>query len=828
MLSPGQRTHTRAQLLFHVALVAACLLTSARVSAERHVSVGTDHTCRVTETQDVACTGDNTAGKAAIQAGPFHGVSSGANFTCGLFTNGTGVCWSVLTGHTSGNTLRDPAGGAIRFLDLAAGSRHVCGNAPSGAVSCYGDNTRGECTPPSGVLFQGISAGDGYTCGVTRAGSVMCWGDANSPVRAAGAVPTGTGFAEVACGSTHACALRIDGNMSCWGDNRGFAATPPPVPPPGGYSWVSAGANITCAIATIGRAVSCWGTSDAGTPFPANTLSAAEVSCGGSVCWSVRQSDNELEYKGWRVSNMPVVGGSTWTQQPISGVRSWRALASSADGTKLVAAASGAYLYTSVDSGATWAQRDSIRSWFAVASSANGTKLVAAVFSGYMYTSVDSGITWTQRTTDAVRNWRSIASSADGIKLVACASEDLLYTSVDSGVSWTPRDSSCNWQSVASSADGTKLIAANPGLNVDAGYLYVSTNSGVSWTASGTLRFWSAVASSADGTKLVAVVGTSGSTGLLYTSVNGGATWTQRDSQRTWGCVASSADGTKLVAGVNPGYLYTSLDSGISWMQRESSQAWKAVASSADGGNLVAAAYGGYVYSQSAGRASSCNSPPSTCAGGEAVTTWRQLSLGSPCNNGTATLSNTTFIAPLTAATMSGWNPALTSVDMRGAHVTAIEAGTFASPVLFTLQTMWLSPNSCGRLRVYNGTFTGLSSLSRINSAAVGSADLSGLGLYSMTPGTLSLDVLRGLTSIIEVTLVNNNISTFIAPSGTWRHPAITTLALCKGNPGVPMSFTTPGMFVPSHPCEWCQRAPQPRFPSTPHQVQPWTCESVV
>src|ERR1035441_8337531 len=54
--------------------------------------------------------------------------------------------------------------------------------------------------------------------------------------------------------------------------------------------------------------------------------------------------------------------------------------------------------------------------WTAVASSANGTKLVATCTTG-LYPSTASGATWTAR--DTSRYWAAVASSADGVKLVA-------------------------------------------------------------------------------------------------------------------------------------------------------------------------------------------------------------------------------------------------------------------------------------------------------------------------------------------------------------------------------------------------------------------------
>jgi hypothetical protein len=67
--------------------------------------------------------------------------------------------------------------------------------------------------------------------------------------------------------------------------------------------------------------------------------------------------------------------------------------------------------------GTRWTAHDSVRFWDAVASSADGSKLVAAEQGGQLYTSIDSGLSWTAR--DSARNWWSVASSADGSKLVA-------------------------------------------------------------------------------------------------------------------------------------------------------------------------------------------------------------------------------------------------------------------------------------------------------------------------------------------------------------------------------------------------------------------------
>lgn len=286
----------------------------------------------------------------------------------------------------------------------------------------------------------------------------------------------------------------------------------------------------------------------------------------------------------------PLPGG--WTPRETN--RGWHSVASSADGSKLVASVFGGLIYTSSDSGASWTARASSQSWRGVASSSDGTKLVACGWGGgQIYTSSDSGATWTARASN--RNWYSVASSADGTKLIASDQGGQIYTSSDSGQTWAPRESNRNWLSVASSADGMKLVAGN-----DGGRIYTSVDSGNTWTTStAPVASWYSIASSADGIKLVACdCYGSGGGGRIYTSTNSGASWIPRDSNREWWCVASSADGSRLAACVRSGQIYTSSDSGATWIPEASNLYWFSVASSADGMRLVACVYGGQIYTR--------------------------------------------------------------------------------------------------------------------------------------------------------------------------------------------------------------------------------------
>ena len=309
----------------------------------------------------------------------------------------------------------------------------------------------------------------------------------------------------------------------------------------------------------------------------------------------------------------------TWTQTSAPS-ESWGSVASSADGTKLVAVVYDGGIYTSTNSGTTWTQTSAPNGhWFSVASSADGTKLAAANYTS-IFTSSDSGSTWISNNVSAVALY-SIASSADGNKLVAVGfsigtPNGTICTSTNAGATWTQASApSLRWSSIASSADGTKLVAAVEFLGgvvvqLPDGPVYTSTNSGITWTIStAPSNNWHSVASSADGTKLAAA-SVSGSSGI-YTSTNSGMTWAQTSAPHgNWGSIVSSADGTRLIA-VNGNYIYTSTNSGSTWTSNNAPiTSWTSVASSVDGNEMIASE-GGSIYIAQITPAPSMNIRPS-------------------------------------------------------------------------------------------------------------------------------------------------------------------------------------------------------------------------
>ncbi len=341
------------------------------------------------------------------------------------------------------------------------------------------------------------------------------------------------------------------------------------------------------------------------------------VNGAGAGGWKIVQNAGQAVY----AKNLGDMAGRNWTGHGLS--TRWVSVASSADGSKLVALESVNLLpdgsrvpgkiYTSSDSGASWVQSGGPNvpsaEWESVASSADGSKLVAVASSGQVYTSSTSGASWDLSSGPNAApsiTWNSAASSADGNDLVIGGAATI-YTSRDAGTNWKASTGpnaapNGNWLSIASSVDGSKLVAARYGSTI-----YTSADHGANWSPSSgpqqaPMALWRSVASSADGSKLVAVA-TSG----VYVSSDSGANWVLSNAAPIGGLsVACSVDGSKLViGGSSPNTIYTSNDSGANWAVSSGpnappSASWHSVASSADGSKLVAVGTATQIYTSTA------------------------------------------------------------------------------------------------------------------------------------------------------------------------------------------------------------------------------------
>jgi hypothetical protein len=292
----------------------------------------------------------------------------------------------------------------------------------------------------------------------------------------------------------------------------------------------------------------------------------------------------------------------------------WSCVACSADGSKLVAAVAGGWIYTSTNSGTTWEPRTSAGiDWRSVASSADGVRLAAVRGDSWVFISSDSGATWTQTSVQAYNN---VVSSADGTNLAALKGPAVFaMVSTNAGTDWSLSSAdgakSAKPISLACSADGTTLLASGSA-SFNFGFLDISRSWGAfatneagyytTWVetapSNSLVAFYLALALSARGDIMFAGAWN----GAIFRSSDVGTTWAATSAPiNDWVSIAASADGTRLIAvaggATTNGQVFTSNDSGTSWFTNDLPNTnWTSVASSADGHKLAAAASGGPIY----------------------------------------------------------------------------------------------------------------------------------------------------------------------------------------------------------------------------------------
>ena len=228
--------------------------------------------------------------------------------------------------------------------------------------------------------------------------------------------------------------------------------------------------------------------------------------------------------------------GATWISNNVlsvpKGAKS--SMVSSADGRELVVLFSfgsfGSALFTSTNSGAAWRTNNLPNgNWLALASSADGTRLVAAGFG--VAVSTNSGSSWTSTNSLPVVA-ACVTLSADGSELITIIGHQV-FVSTNLGMTWTQTSApATNWIALVSSADATRLTALGGGnngsFNPIPGPIYTSTDTGATWSLNDApVQYWTCAAESADGSKLVAAA--KGDAGLGPPgSTSGGGIWTSQ------------------------------------------------------------------------------------------------------------------------------------------------------------------------------------------------------------------------------------------------------------------------------------------------------------
>jgi hypothetical protein len=144
-------------------------------------------------------------------------------------------------------------------------------------------------------------------------------------------------------------------------------------------------------------------------------------------------SDNSYNGRIYKSTNF----GASWA--PLSGspnVGYWDKLACSTNGNFVIAASDGggnpAHIYISTNSGTNWSvpPGSPMGIWKGLICSSDGTKIVALAQDAGIFSSSDSGVTWMADNAPNTLLWVGLAGSADCTKLAATANDAPIYINV--------------------------------------------------------------------------------------------------------------------------------------------------------------------------------------------------------------------------------------------------------------------------------------------------------------------------------------------------------------------------------------------------------------
>lgn len=242
------------------------------------VSLGSKHSCGVTNYHRVYCWGDDSYGQLGndealedhstpvLAALPAQGetyeyiaVALGFNHSCALDTYGMVYCWgSDFYGQLGNNTelINSPLPQLIDqnsieetfVTSLTAGDNHTCIASADGRAFCWGYDISGQLGNDNPIVNQNqpipnlvigvpslvsISAGGNHTCGETVSGEGYCWGSGGSgqigngtninrslpavinPDSIIGGIQTST----LSPKGNHTCGISNNGLAYCWGSD---------------------------------------------------------------------------------------------------------------------------------------------------------------------------------------------------------------------------------------------------------------------------------------------------------------------------------------------------------------------------------------------------------------------------------------------------------------------------------------------------------------------------------------------------------------------------------------------------------------------------------
>lgn len=309
----------------------------------------------------------------------FKQIVLGNNATCALASNNKTYCWGEgqygAIGNGSMDNQNEPTevtmpSGVNSFVELFAGTDHICGLTQTGAAYCWGYGTDGQLgdgtattrnvpTAVAGsITFRTLTMDSENTCGIATTGQSYCWGDGGKngdgtvDMQTSPALVSGDHeFTDIASGAGTFCGRLADRTAMCWGNGGSGAIgdgtisnalTPQTVSGGLEFKALIGGPAMFCGILDNDDTY-CWGNGNFGqlgwggaTRKSVPTIVAGghkfkQIIPGQSATTCGLTLDSEAYCWGWNFQGQAGVGNNTQQNSPVpvSGGHTFKSLSAS-------------------------------------------------------------------------------------------------------------------------------------------------------------------------------------------------------------------------------------------------------------------------------------------------------------------------------------------------------------------------------------------------------------------------------------------------------------------------------------------------------------------